>query len=178
VPSREDTPISAAPAPRFLKLVLVDDNPADARLVHLMLQDKLPDDHHLAHFERLSEAVEAMRVSAPHLLLLDMSLPDAQGVEAVRTVLAVFPDLPIVVLTGHDDEQMATAAVRAGAQDYLVKGKVDAEGLIRAMRYAVERKLAELERSAAPMADGTPASPRFRARQVLELLRGERQADV
>jgi DNA-binding NarL/FixJ family response regulator len=154
----------------------VDDNPADSRLVELMLEENLPGQYELRHFERLGDAVRAMAASPPHCLLLDMSLPDAHGVEAVRTVLEAHPDIPIVVLTGHDDEAMALAAVRAGAQDYLVKGKVRGDDLLRAIRYSIERTLAAHERAGHHAGGEEPSPPVFRAQQVLELLRGARRA--
>ena len=72
-------------------------------------------------------------------MLLDLSLPDADGLETLVRAHAQAPKIPIVVLTGHDDEALAVRAVRAGAQDYLVKGRVDGELLVRSIRYASER---------------------------------------
>jgi diguanylate cyclase (GGDEF)-like protein/PAS domain S-box-containing protein len=74
------------------------------------------------------------------IILLDLGLPDAQGLESIRRARAVAPQVPLVVLTALDDESMAAQALQAGAQDYLIKGQIDARGLLRALRYAVERK--------------------------------------
>src|SRR6202035_4598402 len=77
---------------------------------------------------------------AVDIILLDLSLPDAQGLESIRRARAVAPRVPLVVLTVLDDESMASRALQEGVQDYLIKGQIDARGLLRALRYAVERK--------------------------------------
>src|SRR5205085_4254465 len=84
------------------------------------------------------------------LVLLDLSLPDSHGLETFAKVYAHSPKVPIIVLSGNDDQQLALYAVKSGAQDYLVKGKIDRELLLRAMQYAIERKRyqEELERQA------------------------------
>jgi PAS domain-containing protein len=75
--------------------------------------------------------------------LLDLGLPDAQGLEAVRRAHAAAPRVPLVVLTGLDDESLAAQALQKGAQDYLIKGQIETRGLFRALRYAIERKIME-----------------------------------
>src|SRR6202035_4493926 len=82
---------------------------------------------------------------AVDIILLDLSLPDAQGLESIRRARAVAPRIPLVVLTALDDESMAARALQEGVQDYLIKGQIDARGLLRALRYAVERKSMEEE---------------------------------
>ncbi len=77
------------------------------------------------------------------MVLLDLSLPDSEGLDSIVRVHEKVPEIPIVILTGQDDEQLALKAVRAGAQDYLVKGQGDGNLLLRAMRYAIERKRIE-----------------------------------
>jgi DNA-binding NarL/FixJ family response regulator len=74
------------------------------------------------------------------LILLDLGLRDAQGLEAVRRAHAAAPNIPLVVLTGLDDEDTAAVALHEGAQDYLIKGQIESRGLHRALRYAIERK--------------------------------------
>ena len=93
---------------------------------------------------------ETMAAARPHMLegrfdavLLDLSLPDSRGLATVEQAASLNPRLPIIVLTGLDDEGIATEAVRKGAQDYLIKGNVDGALLVRSIRYAVERKRAE-----------------------------------
>ena len=122
-----------------LHVLLVEDNPGDARLLRTLLS-AVPADFTWVYAERLSAAIELLRSEPLDLVLLDLSLPDSQGLE---TFTRLFPHaicLPIVVLTGTDDETLALQAVQAGAQDYLVKGRLDGELLARALRYAVERK--------------------------------------
>lgn len=90
--------------------------------------------------DRLSEALEVMARELPQLILLDLGLPDTQGLQGVTRLLRAAPDVPIVVVTGEGDEDLAVDAVRAGAQDFLVKGKLDATSLSRVMRQSVERQ--------------------------------------
>ena len=87
---------------------------------------------------RIAELAEDKK--AADIVLLDLGLPDAQGLEAVRRARAVAPGVPLVVLSGIDDERMAIEALHDGAQDYLVKGQIDARSLLRSLRYAIERK--------------------------------------
>jgi len=87
------------------------------------------------------------------VVLLDLSLPDSQGLATFTEVRVCRPDLPVVVLTGLDDEELATEAVKAGAQDYLVKGTIDADSLTRAIRYAVERNRMQQELQALALKD-------------------------
>ena len=97
----------------------------------------------------LRNAVELAAKTAFDVVLLDLSLPDTDGLDGLAALQAAVPELPILVLTGRNDSELAVRAVREGAQDYLVKGQVNGHLLVRAMRYAQERKrsLRELERS-------------------------------
>ncbi|TMA11997.1 MAG: GAF domain-containing protein, partial [Deltaproteobacteria bacterium] len=97
----------------------------------------------LTHVHQLGEALKRLGEERFDTILLDLSLPDGQGMDTITRVREGSPGLPIVVLTGLDDEEVAIKAVRAGAQDYLVKGQVDGSLLARAMRYAIERKRVE-----------------------------------
>ena len=126
-----------------ISVLLVEDNPADTRLVYELLAEKPMGCFDLVTVGRLSAAVTRLRDQHFDVLLLDLSLPDAQGMDTLAEIQAIAPDVPIVVLTGLDDEQVALNAVNAGAQDYLVKGKGDSELLTRALRYAIERKRSE-----------------------------------
>jgi signal transduction histidine kinase len=123
-----------------LRILLVEDNPGDARLLRETLREVESLRFELAHVERLSAALERLEAAAADVVLLDLSLPDAHGLETVSRTLAAAPELPIVVLTGLADETVAIQAVQAGAQDYLVKGTVDGPTLARAIRYALERR--------------------------------------
>jgi signal transduction histidine kinase len=139
-----------------VRILLVEDNPGDARLLRETLRDAGSLRWELAHAGRLSEALEAVGRDGADVVLLDLSLPDAHGMDTVARMLEAAPAVPIIVLTGLADETVAVHAVQAGAQDYLVKGTVEGGTLGRAIRYAVERKRLETERA--------------------ELLRNEREA--
>jgi sigma-B regulation protein RsbU (phosphoserine phosphatase) len=132
---------------RHVRILLVEDNPGDARLLRFTLQEAQSLRFELVHTARLSEALDALRAGPADVVLLDLSLPDAHGMETVTRMLQAAPDVPIIVLTGLTDERVAIAAVQAGAQDYLVKGTVDGGTLARAIRYAMERKRMETERA-------------------------------
>lgn len=131
-----------------VRILLVEDNPGDARLLRLTLQEAESLRFELVHAARLSEALERVKDAPADVVLLDLSLPDAHGMETVSRMLHAAPDVPIIVLTGLTDETVAVQAVQAGAQDYLVKGSVDGGTLARAIRYAMERKRLETERAA------------------------------
>ena len=135
-------------------ILLVEDNPGDARLIEIALESDL-DDHRLGSKcelvwkQRLEEAVTTVRTGTVNAVLLDLSLPDSQGLEGLNAVRAASAEVPILVLTGSDDGELATEALRNGAQDYLVKARLDGAGLRRAIRYGIERKLAESQLSRA-----------------------------
>jgi len=93
---------------------------------------------------RLADARAHLIAAGADCVLLDLSLPDAEGLETVEVVLATAPEVPIVVLSGLQDDRVTMAALKEGAQDYLVKGQLNGELLWRAIRYAVERKRAEV----------------------------------
>jgi len=132
------------PAP--LRILLVEDNAGDARLILETLKDAGLR-FELRHAPRLGDALPLLAERAADVVLLDLSLPDAHGLETVRRALAAGPETAIVVLTGLDDESVAIQAVQAGAQDYLVKGQVEPGTLSRALRYAMERKRLDAERA-------------------------------
>ena len=128
-------------------VLLIEDNPGDARLLREMLQEEGLYSSELLHADSMGCAEKILAEHAVDIILLDLGLPDAQGLEAVRRAHAVAPRVPLVVLTGLDDEVLAAQALQEGAQDYLIKGQitssagqVETRGLLRALRYAVERK--------------------------------------
>lgn len=123
----------------LLNILLVEDNPADADLLQEIIEEQDEPAWHLTHVERLSEALHTLKHQLFDLVLLDLSLPDAQGLDMLARIHDVSPTMPIVVLTGLDDEVMSLEALRRGAQDYLVKGQIAYPLLIRAVRYAIER---------------------------------------
>ena len=131
--------------PQPVKVLLVEDNPGDARLISEYLSGYRDQFRIEGLATRIAEAEQALESGAIGLILLDLSLPDSQGFETFDRLLAHGRSLPILILSGVDDESVALRMVHAGAQDYLVKGKFDAALLARAMRYAFERNSAELE---------------------------------
>ena len=122
---------------------MVEDNPGDARLVREMFIDINANEFVLTHVNTLHEALEQLRSQQFDVMLLDLSLPDAQGLEAVSQVLDLVPKQAIVILSGTNDSDLALEAVKFGAQDYLVKGQGDGNLLTRSLRYAIERKHTE-----------------------------------
>lgn len=128
-----------------LSVLLIEDNPGDARLIREMLANVPAARLRLQHADRLAAGLE--RLEEADVVLLDLSLPDSHGLETFQRLRDAAPGLPVVVLTGLDDETLAVRAVQEGAQDYLPKGQVDGQLLVRSMRYAIERKRAEEERA-------------------------------
>jgi signal transduction histidine kinase len=124
------------------KLLIIEDNPGDARLLREMFNDGSPSTE-LAVAVTMAEAERHLLDNAVDIILLDLGLPDTRGLDAVRRAHAAARNAPLVVLTGLDDEAMAERTLREGAQDYLIKGQIEAKGLLRALRYAIERKRLE-----------------------------------
>jgi diguanylate cyclase (GGDEF)-like protein/PAS domain S-box-containing protein len=127
----------------FSTVLLIEDNAGDARLLREMFNEGGSYSTELMHVGCMSDAELRLAEPAVDVILLDLGLPDAQGLGAVRRAHAAAPRVPLVVLTGLDDDSMAVQALQEGAQDYLVKGQIETRGLLRAMRYAVERKTME-----------------------------------
>jgi two-component system sensor histidine kinase/response regulator len=137
-----------------IKVLLVEDNPADAELIQHMLTQANRKGADAGSFDvecadHLSTALERLAAGGIDVVLLDLSLPDSQGLMAFIGVRTQAAHVPVIVLGGIDDEALAIEAVSQGAQDYLVKGHVDGFSLARAIRYAIERKQAESQRGAA-----------------------------
>lgn len=127
-----------------IRVLLIEDNPADVRLVWEMFLELGAERFELQHTDRMSSGLVHLEREHFDALLLDLSLPDSRGLEGVERILAQVPTIPIVVLTGLDDERTSLTALEHGAQDYLVKGQVGADLLARTLRHAIERKNAEL----------------------------------
>jgi len=123
--------------PENLTLLLIEDNPGDAALIQELVTE-IPHVE-LIHVDRLTAGYARLAAEAVDLILLDLSLPDSQGLGTFFAAQARVPQIPIIVLTGLDDKTTALEALKAGAQDYLVKGCPDARDLGRAIRYAIER---------------------------------------
>jgi len=122
------------------KVLLIEDNPGDARLIQAMIEEDEGAPFELHFADRLSLGLEHLSASEMALVLLDLSLPDSFGLETFAKVYAHSPMVPIIVLTGNDDAKVALSAVKSGAQDYLVKSRLDRELLLRSMHYSIERK--------------------------------------
>ncbi len=130
---------------KILKLLLVEDNPGDARLVQETLHDVETLKFDIYTVDNLASAIETLGLEDFDIVLLDLSLPDSQGLETCMKLRGEYPEIPVIVLTGLDDEELALRALHQGAQDYLVKGKFETTLLLRSMRYGIERKKIERE---------------------------------
>jgi signal transduction histidine kinase/DNA-binding NarL/FixJ family response regulator len=126
-----------------IKILMIEDNPGDARLLVEMLIETEWNPFDLEQANRLSRGLERLAVGDIDIILLDLSLPDSHGFDTFAQIQKKVPQVPVIVLSGLDDEAVAIKAVRGGAQDYLVKGQVDGSLLVRAIRYAIERKRTE-----------------------------------
>lgn len=127
-----------------LRVLLVEDDDGDAILVGELLRTAAP--MQVDRVRSLAAAEGWLRSGAIDCVLLDLGLPDASGLEAISRMLALDADIALVVLTGDSDEQRGIEALSGGAQDYLVKGRIDASSLLRSIRYAMERKSSERSR--------------------------------
>jgi signal transduction histidine kinase len=128
---------------RLIKILLIEDNPGDTRLIREILTEARGETFDMECADRLSTGLERLAAGGIDVVLLDLSLPDGQGFDTFVRAHAQASGVPIVVLTGLDDEALAVQAVQKGAQDYLVKGHADGYSLTRAIRYAIERQQAE-----------------------------------
>ncbi len=129
----------------MVKILLVEDNPGDARLVREALVEAAGGQFSLEQTATLEEALIRLPAGGIDLVLLDLNLPDSTGDATLERVLALNPRLPVVVLTGSEDEVLALRALHLGAQDFLVKGRISAPQLVRALSFALIRKAAETE---------------------------------
>jgi serine phosphatase RsbU (regulator of sigma subunit) len=125
--------------PNRVRILLVEDDRDDVWIMRNLLADRWEGPMDLIHVERLADALERILWGDVDVALLDLTLPDSRGLETFLRMFAGTGDVPIVVLTGLNDEETAVKAVQAGAQDYLVKGQVDDHLLVRSIRYAIER---------------------------------------
>ena len=135
------------PQSEIIRVLLIEDNEDDALIIREILAQATGAPFDLEWADRLATGLARLAKGGIDVVLTDLGLPDSQGLDTCTTVHAQAPDVPIVVLTGLEDTGLAVQAVQAGAQDYLVKGQIDSNLLVRAMRYAIERQqlLVELE---------------------------------
>ncbi|MEI6444467.1 MAG: hybrid sensor histidine kinase/response regulator [Nostocales cyanobacterium ELA583] len=123
-----------------LKILLIEDNLAEARLLQEFIKLTKSQNFSLVHVQRLQEAINQLNSEKYDIILLDLTLPDSQGLASIPQLLKQNPTNPIIVITNTNDEELAIEAVRQGAQDYLVKRHINPDTLVRSCRYAIERK--------------------------------------
>ncbi|MDO8541427.1 MAG: response regulator [Opitutaceae bacterium] len=126
-----------------IHVLLLEDSPTDALLVREELAHAATVKFVVAHVEMVGDALQRLKTSRVDVILSDLGLPDSDGIETFARLHGAMPDMPIIILSGRDDEMMAINAVHAGAQDYLVKGRGAESGLERSIRYAIERARAQ-----------------------------------
>ena len=127
-------------------ILFIEDSPLAVSMMRNALIERGGASLKLESAGTLAEAFDRLRAGGIDLALLDLALPDSSGFDTFERMLEAAPDIPIVVLSGNNDQAAAIKAVRAGAQDYLIKGEISAAGLVRVIRYGIERKRSERER--------------------------------
>lgn len=146
-----------------IRILLVEDEEDDAFLLQRALAKTAPGQFEMTNVATLKEALRTLETARFHVVLSDLSLPDSRGLETFERIHAADPAVAVVVLTGNDDERLAVRALNEGAQDYLVKGRVDGQSLVRSMRYAIERNRSnQLER------DNAALESEIRARKLAQ----------
>ena len=128
---------------RPIKILLIEDSPEDQFLTNRMLEKARYTPFAISFADNLLTGIQYAVNGPIDIILLDLNLPDSSGVETYLKLKLQVPEIPVVVLSGFEDEEMALKAVREGAQDYLIKDQIDSNLLVRSLRYAIERKMAE-----------------------------------
>ncbi len=126
-------------------ILIIEDNPADARLVQEMLKESRHIEFVTTKAEYLSEGLTMIEENQYDAVLLDLSLPDSQGLDTFNQVINKAPDLPVIILTGLRDEELTLSAVKLGAQDFIFKSDIEPKLLARSISYAIERKQLMIE---------------------------------
>jgi diguanylate cyclase (GGDEF)-like protein len=129
----------------FRDVLLVEDSLIDAQLIHRLLRRVSSSYYRVTHVRTLGDAVLSAEDLTPDVILADLNLPDSKGTDTVASLQTSYPDIPLVIVSAWEDEGISLRSVKAGAQDYLVKGHIDGANLHRVIRYAIERKRTELE---------------------------------
>src|ERR1700741_3386605 len=122
-----------------IKILVIEDNPADVRLISIYLQEYFEDKFNFTSFAYLRKGLEALTNNVFDIIILDLTLPDSSGLETFKTVHEHSPAIPIIVLTGLDNEAIGINAMKLGAQDFLVKGNIQGKELSRSINYSIER---------------------------------------
>jgi signal transduction histidine kinase len=128
-----------------LQVLVVEDNAGDVRLLREMFSGEKVGSFEITHLLRMSEAEAHLAKGGVDITLLDMGLPDGHGLETVRRARAAAPNIPLIILTGLDDEALAAEAMTQGAQDYMIKGQIESRALPRALRHAIDRHRMQTE---------------------------------
>lgn len=123
-----------------LKVLLIDDDPAFPEIIRIMLAKYASFDFELVIARNIAEAIQRLGGDSIDVVLLDLVLPDSDGLDSYRRLQEIYPDHPLVVITGVDNEDWAIEAIKGGAQDYLLKDDLEGQALVRSLRYAVERR--------------------------------------
>jgi two-component sensor histidine kinase len=129
-----------------MKVLVIEDNPSDIEMLRELLYDQGKRAFDVIHVERLANAIPYLSGGKTDIIISDLGLPDSQGLDTLKTLKEYSSDVPIVVLTGLDNEIIGIQALKEGAQDYLVKGQMSGPSLTRSLRYAIERNAIEKER--------------------------------
>ncbi|MBT8454231.1 MAG: EAL domain-containing protein [Deltaproteobacteria bacterium] len=127
------------------EVLLVEDNRIDAQLIRRLLRRVSASYYRITHVRTLNDAVLSADELTPDVILADLNLPDSRGTDTVASLQTAYPDIPLIIVSAWEDEAVSLRSVKAGAQDYLVKGHIDGANLHRVIRYAIERKRTELE---------------------------------
>jgi len=132
-----------------IKVLVIEDNPGDVYLLRILLSQAKEVSVDVEHADSLASALSFLSTIKVDVILSDLGLPDSHGIDTFLSVHKHFPDMPVIVLSGLEDEVLAVEAVRKGAQDYLFKGKVDSDLLVKSIRYSIERQklITALEKS-------------------------------
>ena len=136
-----------------IRVLLIEDDKADAFLIREMLMESAEQrkgsaiNAVITHVERLADGIRLVAGGEFDIIIVDLGLPDSRGLTTIKKLASAVRHIPIVVMTGLDDQRSGFEAVNAGAQDYLVKGRVNAEMLVRSISYAIERKRIENEKA-------------------------------
>ena len=125
---------------KIINVLLIEDNPGDIRLIQELMKEVSNCKFNLLYHDNLTEGMQILNQRKFNVILLDLSLPDSEGLHTLEEVLKNAKDIPIIILTGTDDQKIALDAVKSGAQDYLIKGKVNGILLERSIFYSIERQ--------------------------------------
>lgn len=128
---------------KMLRILLIEDNPGDARLIEEMLKEATDFRFEVELADRLALGLDYLKHNPVDAVILDLGLPDSQGLSVLMKLNEIKPEVPVIVLTGLVDEAIGIQAVKEGAQDYLIKGQADKNQLARSIKYAIERKKAK-----------------------------------